>query len=134
MQIAAACGVQFFGSRDTACAASWCYAKIPPAAPQCSVYDDWDCKRPRSRCTAFEITTRRFCRTSSPARSRWPRVPASGIKLSKACPELEPAKQAATRRRCLIFDLELLDIGRLRPRRLDPFDHFRQRHDHAGIG
>src|SRR5260370_25233333 len=36
-----------------------------------------------------------------------------GTKLSKACPTLEPFKQAAGGAGCLIFDLELLDVGRL---------------------
>ncbi len=36
-----------------------------------------------------------------------------GTKLSKTCPTVEPFKQAARRARCLIFDLELLDVGRL---------------------
>src|SRR5512140_1040336 len=54
-----------------------------------------------------------------------------GTKLSKRCPLREPRKQAAGRARCLIFDLELLDVGGLRLRRLDPFLHLRQRHDHV---
>src|ERR1700728_1267401 len=57
-----------------------------------------------------------------------------GTKLSKACPKLKPPKQATACPRCLIFDLELLDIRRLGFGGFDPLLHFRERHDHVGIG
>jgi hypothetical protein len=56
-----------------------------------------------------------------------------GTKLSRTCPMLEPFKQATGRARCLIFDLKLFDVGGLGFGGLDPFLHFRQRHDGAGI-
>src|SRR5438309_422797 len=50
---------------------------------------------------------------------------AADTRLSKACPALEPFKRAALRIHCLIFDLELLDIGRLGLGGLDPLLHLR---------
>jgi hypothetical protein len=47
----------------------------------------------------------------------------NGMLLSKACPLLEPFKQAIRRLHCLIFDLKLFDIGRLGSGGFDPFLH-----------
>src|SRR5438132_9639465 len=59
---------------------------------------------------------------------------AGGTCLSKACPMLEPFKRASRRVPCLIFDLELFDIGRLGLCGLDPFLHLGHRHDGPGVG
>jgi hypothetical protein len=45
--------------------------------------------------------------------------------LGKACPLPEPFKRARPRQACLIFDLELFDIGGLGLGGFDPFLHSR---------
>src|SRR5947199_71498 len=54
--------------------------------------------------------------------------------LSRTCPWIEPVKRAKAPAGCLIFDLELLDVGRLGFGRLDPLGHFRHGHDGFGVG
>src|ERR1700722_12716236 len=80
------------------------------------------------------IRRQRFSATSRrPSCADYAMTPGSS-KLSKACPRLEPGKQAGPAARLLIFDLELFDIGRLRLGGLDPLLHFRGRHHHGGVG
>src|SRR5438876_2612750 len=69
-----------------------------------------------------------------PTRATRPAALATGTTLCKACPSFKPFQQAAAEIYCLIFDLKLFDFGRLGLGRLDPFEHFRRRHDHVGIG
>src|SRR5258708_35774439 len=88
----------------------------------------------RSRCRQSEIWVERFSERQRRLGGAGRANAQFGTKLSKTCPMLEPFKQATLGARCLIFDLELLDVGRLGFGSLDPFLHLRQPHDHFGIG
>ena len=74
----------------------------------------------------------RFDVARAPVRTGRAHIP-NGTGLSKACRTLEPFKQAATRIRCLIFNLEFFDFGGFGLRRLDPVLHLRHGHDRIGV-
>src|SRR6185312_11763636 len=59
--------------------------------------------------------------------------PNNGICLSKAARALSHTNEQGLRAPCLIFDLELLDVGGLGPGGLDPLPHLRHRQNGTGI-
>jgi hypothetical protein len=115
--------------RIVAFTASLCHAKITPSALQCG---DLPCATPNCLTQGLNSSWAIFdsaCRGAKAGRAYL----ADGIGLSKTCPVLKPFKRAARCARCLIFDLELFDFSGLGLGGLDPFLHFRQRHDRFGI-
>ena len=111
-------------------AASWCYAKITPALLHRREIAGRCCERAEAAGRKLEFEMSDFLRVIARGVSGGG-IALDGIKLSKACPMLEPLKQAT---RCLIFDLKLFDVSRLGLGGLDPFLHLGHRHNGAGIG
>src|SRR5712671_878435 len=123
----------FLAARDFASPASLCYAKIAPAGLHRGDFDGGYSEYAEAAGAIPKSELRDFVRVIIGAGGADDVSAPDGTKLSNACPMLEPFKQAAGRPRCLIFDLELLDVGRLGFGGLDPFLHLGHRHDHTGI-
>src|SRR4051812_9915207 len=94
--------------RIIAFTAACCYAKSAPRALQCG--DSAGSGAPKRLAADGNPVSRP---SENRPKQRPPRTAGAG--LSKTCPLPEPFKRARPRKACLIFDLELFDIGGLGP-------------------